>query len=215
MEDRKLILDLCGGTGSWSEPYRASGEYDVIVVDPEYKGKGRITETVEEFCDRELIPGSVHGVLAAPPCTEFASSGACWWERKEEKNPKYLEEALGTVFACLEVVKKTEPKWWILENPVGRLSSLLGPTKMKFDPWEFGDPYTKKTCLWGEFTVPVRSPVESCRTEERHNDPKSFFERNSPNIARYINSFEGGLSRSALRSITPPGFARAFFRANP
>ncbi len=213
MEDR-LILDLCGGTGSWSEPYRMAG-YMVVVVDPEYSGKGRIKETVEKFCERELVPRSVHGILAAPPCTEFSASGACWWEGKEKNDPAYLEKALGTVFACMEVINKTEPSWWVLENPVGRLSRFLGDPILRFDPWEFGDPYTKKTCLWGNFIVPERTPVEADRTEERHNDPKSFFVRNSPALARYIHSFKGGLSRSALRSITPPGFASAFFKANP
>ena len=210
----KLILDLCGGTGSWSLPYKSAG-YAVIVVDPEYKGEGRVEERIEEFCERTLLQGIVHGVLAAPPCTEFSASGACWWKGKQVTDPKYLEKALGTVFACLEVIKKCEPEWWCLENPVGRLSRFLGKPMLRFDPWEFGDPYTKKTCLWGKFTIPARTPVESCRTEERHNDPKSFFSRNSPEIAMFIDSFGDTLNRSKLRSITPPGFAQAFFKANP
>ena len=111
MED-KLILDLCGGTGSWSVPYREAG-YMVIIVDPEYGGRGRVKEKVEEFCNRKLGSAMFHGILAAPPCTEFSSSGARWWEGKEEVDPAYLEKALGTVFACMEIIKKTEPVWWV------------------------------------------------------------------------------------------------------
>ena len=210
----KLILDLCGGTGSWSEPYRMRG-YTVIVVDSEYEGEGRIAERVEEFCERELVPGIFHGVLAAPPCTEFCSSGARWWKDKESVNPKYLEEALGTVFACLEIIKKAEPKWWCLENPIGRLSTFLGKPKIYFDPCDFGDAYTKKTCLWGEFNVPGLTPVEADRTEDRHNNPSGFFERVDPELGSFMASIGPREDRSKLRSVTPPGFAQAFFKANP
>ncbi len=211
MEER-LILDLCGGTGSWSEPYRRAG-YDVFVVDSGYRKDGYITETVEEFCKRDLGKGVVHGILAAPPCTEFSSSGAVWWKEKEIANPRYLEKALGTVFACLEVVKKVEPVWWCLENPVGRLSRFLGKPRMYFDPCDFGDAYTKKTCLWGEFNTPAKTLVEADRTEDRHNNPKDFFERVDPKLGALIASMR--LSRDKVRSITPLGFAQAFFRANP
>ncbi len=193
--ERKLILDLCGGTGSWSFPYKITG-YDVIVVDPEYKGEGRIAERVEKFCERGLPPDTIHGILAAPPCTEFCSSGARWWEEKEITNPNYLEEALGVVFACMEVIKKCEPEWWVLENPVGRLSTFLGKPKMYFNPCDFGDPYTKKTCLWGEFNIPHKTPVE-------------------PELGTFMASLTPSDDRSKLRSITPPGFAQAFFKANP
>jgi len=191
----KLILDLCGGTGSWSFPYRNAG-YTVIIVDPEYKGEGRIAERVEEFAKRDIGRGAIHGILAAPPCTEFCGSGARWWEEKEITNPKYLEEALGIVFACMEVIKKTEPSWWCLENPVGRLTTFLGKPKMYFNPCDFGDPYTKKTCLWGEFIAPHKTPVEV-------------------ELGSHMASLGPSDDRSKLRSITPPGFTNAFFKANP
>ena len=60
---------------------------------------------------------------------------------------------------------KTDPKWWVIENPVGRINSLFpemeyfGPSY--FQPWQYGDPYTKKTGLWGKFKMPpVRNPVQ-------------------------------------------------------
>lgn len=56
----KIILDLCGGTGSWSRPYKEAG-YDVrLITLPEYD-----VLTYEP-------PESVYGILAAPPCTEFS-----------------------------------------------------------------------------------------------------------------------------------------------
>lgn len=61
MENKdKIILDLCGGTGSWSRPYKEAG-YDVRVITlPEYD--------VTSY----IAPDNVYGILAAPPCTEFS-----------------------------------------------------------------------------------------------------------------------------------------------
>ena len=57
--NNKVILDLCGGTGSWSKPYKDNG-YDVRVITlPDYD-----VTTFEP-------PKDVYGILAAPPCTMF------------------------------------------------------------------------------------------------------------------------------------------------
>ena len=56
----KIILDLCGGTGSWSRYYKAAG-YDVRVI------------TLPEYDVLTYVPpDNVYGILAAPPCTEFS-----------------------------------------------------------------------------------------------------------------------------------------------
>ena len=58
--NNKVILDLCGGTGSWSKPYKDNG-YDVRVITlPDYD-----VTTFEP-------PKDVYGILAAPPCTMFS-----------------------------------------------------------------------------------------------------------------------------------------------
>ena len=57
---KKVILDLCGGTGSWSKPYKDAG-YDVRNI------------TLPEFDVRTYMPPkNIYGILAAPPCTEFS-----------------------------------------------------------------------------------------------------------------------------------------------
>jgi hypothetical protein len=184
-----IILDLCGGTGSWSKPYKDAG-YEIINVDTLY---GRDVRTFEP-------PKNVHGVLAAPPCTEFAVSGARWWA---EKPPELLEEAIDIVRACLNIINIASPKWWALENPVGRLPRMvpeLGKWKYIFQPYEYGDPWTKRTCLWGEFILPEKTPVEPIK----YCAQGSWTQR------------LGGKSEKTkrLRSMTPPGFAKAFFKAN-
>lgn len=179
----KLILDLCGGTGSWAQPYVDAG-YTVARWDVLEGNDVRLLERYER---------PVHGILAAPPCTHFSGSGARWWEMKGEAA---LLEGLAVVDACLRVIYAHSPKWWALENPVGRLTRYLGKPAMYFHPCDFGDPYTKKTCLWGNFTEPTKTPVEPTEGSKMHKLPPSP-------------------DRWRLRSATPPGFAKAFFEANP
>lgn len=176
------ILSLCDFTGEWSRTYREAG-YDVRQVDIKHGDDVRLFEA---------LPYPVRGILAAPPCTDFASSGARWWKGKGEQA---LLDGLALVDACLRIVVVHRPQWWALENPIGRLRHYLGEPRLVFDPADYGDPYTKRTCLWGNFTPPPKRRVEPTEGSKIHRMPPSE-------------------DRQALRSITPAGFARAFFEAN-
>ena len=187
VQDR-IILDLCGGTGAWSQPYKEAG-YDVrLVTLPD--------EDVRLF---KVPEERVWGILAAPPCTEFAVSGARWWEGKSEE---LLVAALSIVDACLRIITVCEPQWWALGNPVGRLVHYIGPPRLTFNPCDYGDPWTKRTLLWGQFKEPELDPVEP-----------EFIEAGGKRFSKfaYLPPSE---DRAKLRAITPPGFARAFFEAN-
>src|SRR5208282_1856863 len=105
----------------------------------------------------------IHGILAAPPCDHFAVSGARWWADKGEDA---VLAGLAIVDACLRAVAIYRPEWWALENPVGRLNRWLGPPAWSFDPCDFGDPYTKRTNLWGHFTPPTPLFVAACNPVE-------------------------------------------------
>lgn len=173
----KLILDLCAGSGAWSEPYRQAG-YLVWRID--------LPDDVRTIRWRPML---VHGVLAAPPCTVFAGSGARW-----PRTPEQITEGLGIVDACLRAVAIYRPAWWALENPVGTLRRWLGPPTMRFDPCDYGDPYTKRTLLWGSFNLPKPAGVLPTEGSKMHR----------------LSS-----SHAAQRAVTPPGFAQAFFEGNP
>jgi hypothetical protein len=176
------ILSLCDFTGEWSRPYRAAG-YDVIQVDLQHGHDVRLLRHV----------GPVRGILAAPPCTEFASSGSRWWAGKGDAP---LISGLSVVDACMRIIFVHKPLWWALENPVGRLRDFIGEPAMAFDPCDYGDPYTKRTLLWGTFRRPRRHPVEATEGSRMHLLPPSP-------------------QRAALRSVTPAGFAQSFYEANP
>ena len=180
MNDR-VILDLCGGTGAWSKPYTDAG-YDV-----------RLVTLPSQDVRLYLPPANVYGILAAPPCTHFSSSGARWWKKK---GTAALLDGLSVVDACLRIIWRCQPEWWALENPVGRLRKFMGPPRMYFNPCDYGDPWTKRTCLWGNFATPQKSPVQPTDGSKIHKMPPSE-------------------NRAELRSITPTHLAKAFFDANP
>lgn len=218
---KKVILDLCGGTGSWSEPYRQSSAYKVILV------------TLPDS-DVRLFepPAAVHGILAAPPCTQFAVSGARHWRRKDTERPELLREGLEVVFACLRIIEISKTrglKWWALENPVGRLPHFIGPYAYSFQPYEYGDPWLKRTCIWGWHQRPQLTPVQKPEggagrwkvSLTNHLSPTPTAEQirrladTGMIPADWIHRLPPSADRATLRSITPPGWARAFFKANP
>lgn len=194
----RTILSLFDHSGNWSEPYRKSG-YDVYQVDIKYD------IDVLELDPSELPFDQVWGILAAPPCTDFSSSGAQYWGVKDSDGR--TEHSMNLVSKVLELVDYYNPNWWVLENPVGRLSKLF-PELGKpfyFNPHEFAgwlddpvsDQYTKKTGLWGKFTFP-----------EKRNLPP--IQGNSP-----IMKLGGKREKTKeLRSVTPRGFATAFYHSN-
>lgn len=179
--EAKIILDLCGGTGSWSKPYKDAG-YDVRLI----------TLPDQDVRLMKKPNHTVYGILAAPPCCHLAGSGARWWK---EKGELALLEALSVVDACLRLTHIMQLEFWALENPVGRLTDYLGEPVMYFNPCDYGQPYTKKTALWGDFNIPKENPVPATEGSKLHLLPPSP-------------------ERKELRSITPEGFAEAFFKAN-
>jgi hypothetical protein len=185
----KTILSLCDYSGTWSQPYLDAG-YEVIRIDLQHGQDVRLLD----------FPGHVHGILAAPPCRVFCRPGARLWESWGEAE---LCQGLSIVDACLRFVALCRPKWWALENPPGRLHRWLGEPALSFHPWEYGDPWTKHTYLWGRFAVPQRRPVT----------PEDYPEHLPP--GRRDRTSRMSSSARNERAETPPGFARAFFEANP
>ncbi len=186
----KIILDLCGGTGSWSKPYKEAG-YDVRLI------------TLPEHDVRLYSPpGNVYGILAAPPCTEF--SYAKHFHGKGNYKHDF-RAGLEIVSACMRIILTCKPKFWALENPNGYLKKWLLEPTMIFEPWQYGDPWQKTTALWGEFNKPVKTVTEK---------PEGIVKFSMLKSKEIYPEYYGKLSRQERRAITPPGFAKAFFKAN-
>lgn len=112
------------------------------------------------------------------------------------------------VDACIRIAWRCRytVKWWAVENPRGYLRRWLGEPQFTFDPWQFGDGYQKKTCLWGSFTNPTPTVAEKPAELLKF----SLLKSKDIHGAEYEK-----FTRQERRAITPYGFAKAFFEANP
>jgi hypothetical protein len=200
----RVIVSLFDHSGEWSRPYREAG-YQVVHFDIKEPGgfgwSYDIADFSVEFLTEELGLDTVYGILAAPPCTHFTVSGAQYWPEKDaDGRTDAMIELVYTVFRCVELFA---PKFWVFENPVGRLPKLIPELGRPwyFQPHWFGDAYTKKTGLWGRFYTDLeRNDVEPVRACE---------------AGSWLMKLGGKSEKTkALRSVTPPGFAQAFFGAN-
>ena len=215
----KVILSLFDYKGTWSQPWRDAG-YTVIQHDIKTGSDllrdawiyGRIAEIRADGKE-------VHGVLSACPCTTFTGSGARWWEERHDvESPAALAQVFGDaavssgaksaleynimlVQATRDAVKLANPTaFHVLENPVGRIQdkAKMPNPLARFHPHNFGDPYTKRTQLFGDFKADLPTanvdPVEGSKMQNklRGSDPLGKEDR----------------------STTPEGFAYAFFMAN-
>lgn len=206
---RNIILDLCGGTGSWSRPYLYAGYTVHNITLPNYDVVNHF------FSDGDVcFPGigadvlnipidEVYGILAAPPCTMFSVA------RRTAKLPPDYVGALKIVDACLDVIRKCtldgNLKFWAMENPRGKLRYFLGKPKNTFYQWQFGGQHKKPSDIWGYYN----DPRPLVKKEPVIDVDKNWQKPECPPELSHLK-----LNRTAIRAITPSGFAMAFYKEN-
>ena len=89
-------------------------------------------------------------LIAHPPCTALAVSGARWFKDK-------VEEQAEAVAFCKWLLEAPVPHI-AMENPIGVLSTKLRKPDQIIQPWQFGHGETKATCLWLK-NLPLLSPT--------------------------------------------------------
>ena len=201
----RIILDLCGGSGAWSKPYADAG-YDVRIV------------TLPDGDVRTYQPpDNVWGILAAPPCTQFSFV-------LNEKIERNIDEGMELVRHCQRIIEKSKPAWWAMENPRGYLRRFIGTPRQTFQPWQYGDPWTKCTDIWGDYVVP---PITYYNWDDVPKNEKLYIRkpRKKPNMVWFhkasydlIPTYHGlprPTTDAGFRAMTPQGFAKAFFEVNP
>lgn len=213
-----MILDLCGGTGSWSKPYKDAGYNVKLITLPEYdvfdiKMYDRIIYFTNRFTGEiELVSADgVYGILAAPTCTMFSLA------RTVAKTPRDFEGGMKLVQKCLEIIwfcRMSEHsclKFWALENPLGYLRQFLGKPPLTFSLDEYGDNYTKKTDIWGFFNIPLKTPYKLSAREKFLSSQNN---RILPELPDNYILPDGWSKLAARRSMTSKFFAEAFYKAN-
>lgn len=157
-------------------------------------------------------PSGVYGVIANPPCTNFSIA------RTTAKIPRDMREGMRLVKECLRIiwecqyhmVAKHIPhklEFWVIENPsTGYLKHFLGKPTFEYCPQEFGEDYTKRTALWGNFNPPRKTVWFANKLKKRCllNDVTPLSK------THHLSDYE----RMNMRSKCSDKFAKAFFEAN-
>jgi hypothetical protein len=173
---------------------------------------------------RDLLDEDWDLVIAHPPCTDLSQAGARYWAQKQADG---RQAAAAQFFQ--ELYARPRPEAYVaVENPRGVMSRVFRQPDQVVEPCWFGDPFSKKTCLWyresrvqpkfcrGWVTdrLPDLQPSNAVQATKRlvsgGSQAKRYGGKNPDGTA--LNSWEdsqGRARRHILRSITLPGFADA------
>lgn len=92
-------------------------------------------------CDvRDILGDGWDMMIAHPPCTHLAVSGARWFKDKKVEQAEALEFVRLLLNAPIEKIA--------LENPISIISSHIRKPDQIIQPWQYGHGETKATCLW-------------------------------------------------------------------
>ena len=184
------VLVACEFSGVVREAFRSKGHdaWSCDILPPEddssYHIHGDVSLYLKE--DWDLM-------IAHPPCTHLAVSGARWFKDKKQEQ----EEALNFVRQLMDApIEKIA-----LENPVSVISSRIRKPDQIVQPWMFGDPFTKTTCLWLK-NLPLLQPTNVVDKGERH------VTKSGKSLPKWYN-LPPSEDRAKIRSRTFEGFAKA------
>jgi hypothetical protein len=158
------VLVACEFSGIVRDAFRARGHDAVSCdrLDSEVKGphvRGNVLWLLEERRDWDMM-------IAFPPCTHLAVSGARWFKEREFEQ----KAALRFVF---ELMLADVPRICV-ENPVSIISSWLRKPTQIIQPWQFGHGETKATCLWLKNLPPLQpTKIVEGRQPRVHHEPPS------------------------------------------
>ncbi len=96
-----------------------------------------------DVCDVLRVQWAWDLIIAFPPCTYLCASGMHWTTRGL-RDPKLTEDALALVRTLMDA----DCPRIAIENPIGCISSRIRKPNQIIQPWQFGHPESKSTCLW-------------------------------------------------------------------
>lgn len=162
-----------------------------------------------QFATSDGVPHRISGkwdmIIAHPPCTYLTATANRWldtgkygkkaWERLNKRNAAISFFYKFVLADCDRIV---------IENPLGCMSTAYKKADQIIQPYFFGDPYEKRTCLWLKGVNPLTpSNVVKPPPREKYKSSKSM-----PEWYAALAKLEKN-ERSRLRSQTFPGIAAA------
>ena len=206
----KKILVACEESQTVTKAFRKRGfeAYSCDIQDcsgghPEWHIKGDAIEQLDKGWDL---------IIAHPPCTHLAVSGARWF--KEGVKPLYLQDEAAEFF--MKFVNATA-SLIAVENPICIMSSRYRKPDQIINPFQFGHPEQKKTCLWLKglpklvetnnvynymMTLPIKERTRihwlgSNKSKERSKTYEGIAEAMAEQWGNFLNSFQTELSNEA------------------
>lgn len=212
MEFRKLghnafSCDLLSSSGGHPEWHFKQDVLEVI------NNKGGILENGTEF----YIDGNWDIMIAHPPCTFLASSGARWYYHPEDKDlpiekrrphprfPNRKKDREDSV-KFFKKLMNANIKYIAIENPIGIMSTRLRKPDQIVHPYHFGDQASKATCFWLKNLPPLKytnvvDKGEYITLKSGKRLPKWYSDA--------LTKAKTAEERRKLRSKTFPGIAKA------
>lgn len=183
------VLVACEYSGVVRDAFIAAG-HDAVSCDllPTERPGPHFQRDVRDV----LYDSSWDLMIAHPPCTHLAVSGARWFKDKRAEQAEALEFVRTLMDAPIPRIA--------IENPVSIISSRIRKPDQIVQPFEFGHPESKKTCLWLKGLPPL-FPSHVLALPER-----GYWDNQTPSGQ---NRLAPGPDRWKLRSATYEGIAAA------
>jgi hypothetical protein len=179
------VLVACEFSGTVREAFRKLGHdaWSCDLLPTDIPGNHIIGDVLDILNDGWDL------MIAHPPCTHLAVSGARYFARKEKEQAEALEFVKQLLNAPIYRIA--------LENPVSVISSKIRKPDQIIQPWMFGHDASKKTCLWLK-NLPILQPTSYIIKDLYANQTKSGQNKLPPSPDRW-----------KLRSKTYQGIADA------
>ena len=163
------VLVACEFSGVVREAFKRKGHeaWSCDLLPPEDANLDHIQKNVLEVLDWDWDL-----MVAFPPCTHLAVSGARWFKNKQAEQREAINFFMALAWAKIPKIA--------IENPVGIMSTKWRKPDQIIQPWQFGHGETKATCLWLINLPPlVPTNIVEGRFARVHREP--------PNINRWKN----------------------------
>ena len=148
----------------------------------------------------DVLEDGLDMMIAHPPCTYLCSSGLHWNKRRPEREEQTHEAMLFVLNLMGEGFIAHGINRIALENPVGRISTAYRKPDQIIQPWQFGHPESKATCLWLRGLPPLTA------TNVLPEPPSGRWSNQTPSGQ---NKLGPSADRWKARSVTYSGIAAA------